>query len=316
MFRLFQTIILLSLVATACAPMALQPPTPTPTPVPPTSTPTPAPAELTPVQKAALQALAEALGVSVDQLTLTSTEAVEWPDGCLGVGQPDMSCLAAIVPGFRVVFDYQGTAYEVRTNEDGTAVALGVPLSKAWAAKQLVMIQLREKFGDLAEFKLVSISAREWPNSCLGQSAPNIRCAGVITPGFRMVWEVEGKQYVYHTDEAGNAVVEAVAMFQWNRQGGIAGFCDSLTVNTNGEVRYGTCGQPEKQAELTEAELAQLKEWGDKVTGTMIDRSDPEGVSDRMTVTVLISGFGDQSPSADEQQAIVIWMQDLYGRLK
>lgn len=316
MFRLVLTLILFSLVAAACAPMALQPPTPTPTPVPPTATPTPVPAALTPVQEAALQALAEVLGVSVDQLKLTSTEAVEWPDGCLGVGQPDMACLAAIVPGFRVIFDYQGTAYEVRTNEAGTAVALGEPLSKAWAAKQLVMLQLHNEFGDLVEMKLVSIEAREWPNSCLGQSAPNIRCAGGVTPGFRMVWEVNGKQYVYHTDEAGNTVVEAVAMFQWNRQGGIAGFCDSLTVNTNGEVHYGQCGQPEKQAELTEAELAQLKAWGDKVTGTMIDRSDPEGVSDRMTVTVLISGFGDQSPNEDDQQAIVNWMQELYGRLK
>ncbi|MBL8045975.1 MAG: hypothetical protein JNL09_05510 [Anaerolineales bacterium] len=316
MFRLLLTVILFSVVATACAPMALQPPTPTPTPVPPTATPTPAPDELTPAQKAALQALAEALGVSADQLKLTGTEAVEWPDGCLGVGQPDMSCLAAIVPGFRVLFDYQGTAYEVRTNEDGLAVALGEPLSKAWAAKHLVLLQLRNKFGDAMEARLVSVEAREWPNGCLGQSAPNIRCAGGVTRGFRLVWEVAGKQYVYHTDEAGNSVVEAVAMFQWNRQGGIAGFCDSLTVNTNGEVRYSLCGQPEKQAELTDAELAQLRAWGDKVTGTMIDRSDPEGVSDRMTVTILISGFGEQSPSEDEQQAIVTWIQDLYGRLK
>lgn len=316
MFRVLQTIILFSLVATACAPMALQPPTPTPTPVPPTATPTPAPEELTPAQAAALQALAQALGVTVEQLKLTTTEAVEWPDGCLGVGQPDMACLAVIVPGFRVMIDYQGRAYEVRTNQDGTAVAMGEPLSKAWAATQLALLQLRNKFGEAAEFNLVSIEAREWPDSCLGQSAPNIRCAQAITPGFRMVWEVNGKQYVYHTDEAGNAIVEAVALFKWERQGGIAGFCDSLTVNTNGEVRYGQCGQPEKQAELTEAELAQLKAWGDKVTGTVIDRSDPEGVSDRMTVTVLISGFGDQSPSEDERQAIVNWIQELYGRLK
>lgn len=316
MSRLFLVTLLFSLVATACAPMALQPPTATPTPVPPTATPTPAPEELTPAQAAALQALAQALGVTVEQITLTSTEAVEWPDGCLGVGQPDMACLAAIVPGFRVVFDYQDTAYEVRTNTDGTAVALGEPLSKAWAATQLALLQLRNKFGDATEFKLISIEAREWPDSCLGQSAPNIRCAQAITSGFRMVWEVNGQQYVYHTDKAGNAIVEAVAIFKWERQGGIAGFCDFLTVNTNGEVFYGTCGQPEKQAELTEAELVQLKAWGDKVTGTMIDRSDPEGVSDRMTVMVQISGFGTTAPTEDEQQAMVDWLQTLYGRLK
>jgi len=316
MSRLFLVTLLFSLAATACAPMALQPPTPTPTPAPPTATPTPALEELTPAQAAALQALAQALGVTAEQLTLASTEAVEWPDGCLGVGQPDMACLAVIVPGFRVMFDYQGAAYEVRTNTDGTVVALGEPLSRAWAATQLAIQQLINKFGDGVEFNLVSIEAREWPDSCLGQSAPNIRCAQAITPGFRMVWEVNGQQYVYHADEAGNSVVEAVAMFQWNRQGGIAGFCDFLTVNTNGEVVYGVCGQPEKQAELTEAELAQLKAWGDKVAGAMIDRSDPEGVSDRMTVTVLISGFGDQSPSEEEQGAIVDWLQTLYGRLK
>jgi hypothetical protein len=318
MKRSLITLILVALLASACAPMALAPePTATPTPVPPTPAPSPTPASAprTPAEQAALKALAEALGVAPDLLKFIGSESVQWRDGCLELGQPDMACLQAIVPGYRVSFEYKGRTYEVHTDEAGSAVALGQPLFRAWAALQIVQQQLANKFGDTVEFRLVSIEAVDWPDSCLGISSPEARCATAITPGYRMVWEVKGKRYTYHTNAEGTAVAEAVALLKWDRQGGIAGFCDFLIANTNGEVFYGQCGQPEKQGELTEAELAQLKQWGGKFAAVVIDASDPENVSDRMTVMIQLSALGTEQPTRAERQAMLDWTQAVYTRL-
>src|SRR5512134_382949 len=123
------TILLAAGVAlAACAePAATLVPTGVPTSVPtaipatpaPTTEPTNIPADLTPAQLAAIQDLAATLSISVDQIHLVSTEAVDWPDGCLGVQLPDVMCTQAIVPGFRLMLTANGVPYEYHTNQDG-----------------------------------------------------------------------------------------------------------------------------------------------------------------------------------------------------
>lgn len=49
-------------------------------------------------------------------LVFESAEAVEWPDGCLGAGDPDMICTQVIVPGWRVLVTLTGVPYEYRTD--------------------------------------------------------------------------------------------------------------------------------------------------------------------------------------------------------
>jgi hypothetical protein len=75
---------LLILSAVGCAPTEAAP-TEEPSDIdePPTSI--PASEELTPTQRAAIRALSGSLGISEENITLVSTEAVDWPDGCLGI---------------------------------------------------------------------------------------------------------------------------------------------------------------------------------------------------------------------------------------
>jgi hypothetical protein len=45
----------------------------------------------------------------------------------------------------------------------------------------------------------------EWPDACLGASSTDQMCAQVITPGYKVTFEVSkqgGKKYLYHTDKA------------------------------------------------------------------------------------------------------------------
>ena len=54
--------------------------------------------------------------------------------------------------------------------------------------------------------KLVSVEQVEWPDGCLGVQTPGVMCTMVVTPGYRVVLEADGKQYEYHTNETGDVV--------------------------------------------------------------------------------------------------------------
>lgn len=141
--KLFVSLVVIGLLLTACGvPATFVPPTVVATPIPPTPTvpavpttvpttePTPSveptdshiAVDLGPAQRAALQALAEKLGVGVDIASLVSTEAVDWPNGCLGVVRPGVLCTQNVVPGFRILFSVNGQKYEYHTNQDGTSL--------------------------------------------------------------------------------------------------------------------------------------------------------------------------------------------------
>jgi hypothetical protein len=47
----------------------------------------------------------------------------------------------------------------------------------------------------------------EWPDACLGVSQPDVACAEVITPGYRVLLEANGLLYEYHTDTGSRAVL-------------------------------------------------------------------------------------------------------------
>ena len=68
---------------------------------------------------AARNALATRLGLEAASMELVRIAEHVWNDGCLGLATPNEMCTMALVPGFRVVVDVNGTQYAVRTNRDG-----------------------------------------------------------------------------------------------------------------------------------------------------------------------------------------------------
>ena len=192
---------------------------------PPTSI--PASEELTPAQRAAIRALSGSLGISEENITLVSTEAVDWPDGCLGIQEEGLMCTQVITPGFQILLEANDREVEYRTNEDGMHVR------------------------------------------------------------------------------------PATVLMRWKREGGIAGFCDHVTVYLSGEVHRGSCKTDESVQErvsniLSEAEIAKLEDWIQEYGTVNIDASDPKGVSDRMVVTLEFMGLGSQETisSANEKELL------------
>lgn len=68
--------------------------------------------------------LAREVGAAPGDFRLKSSERVHWPDTSLGCPQPGYVYAKVIVPGYRLVFDLDGTLYHVHTNDDGTRAVI------------------------------------------------------------------------------------------------------------------------------------------------------------------------------------------------
>jgi hypothetical protein len=68
--------------------------------------------------------LAERLNIDPSVITVVSVEAVDWPDGCLGIQTPGVMCTMVITPGYRVILEADGKQYEYHTNASGDVARL------------------------------------------------------------------------------------------------------------------------------------------------------------------------------------------------
>lgn len=66
-------------------------------------------------------------GVGLEEVTLVSSEAVQWSNSCLGVERDGMMCLMVITPGYRIKVKVLNTTLEYHTNQSASAVVLYKP---------------------------------------------------------------------------------------------------------------------------------------------------------------------------------------------
>lgn len=152
-------------------------------------------------------------------LRVASVRAEEWPDAGLGCPEPGMAYAEVLTPGHRVVLEAGGNRYEVHTSDAGAAVVCdeeeaggtmqprtdgGGAEQAERAARELVA---REARVAAAALQLVSSAASEWPDSSLGCPEEGMMYMQVITPGYLVVLEAEGRRYEVHTDATGRAVL-------------------------------------------------------------------------------------------------------------
>jgi len=235
MKRLMVVSILFILLTAACGPHVPSTPPLATAPSEPTQTSSPAPVDQTPAQQAAIQALARSLGLSLDQIAVVSSEAVQWPDSCLGV------------------------------------------------------------------------------------SRPYLMCAQIVTPGYLISLQANGQQYEYHTNQDGSSIIPATLALTWQREGGIASFCDSLKIYLSGEVYSSSCkagGTMKSLGQVLSADqLVQFKDWMTKYGRVNLDASNPPGTADGMQIKLSLNGTGDQQPTQAEQQSLLDWAQAVYNQL-
>jgi hypothetical protein len=188
---------------------------------------------------------------------------------------------------------------------------------------QLAAINALSESSDLPadEIKLISTEAVDWPDGCLGIQMEGLMCTQAIVPGFRVILEANGREVEYRTNQDGTQIRPATVLMTWSREGGIAGFCDHLTVYLSGEVQKTSCKsdapvEESLTAVLSKAETEKLNKWIETYGDVNIDASDPKGVSDRMVVTLELTGLGSQeSLSATNEKELMEFAQSLYQEL-
>ncbi|NTU82050.1 MAG: hypothetical protein HGA45_22170 [Chloroflexales bacterium] len=65
---------------------------------------------------------AQRSGVAKDQIIVQVGQAIEWPDSSLGCAQPGVMYMQVITPGYKVVLDAGGVAYDYHADEHGLFV--------------------------------------------------------------------------------------------------------------------------------------------------------------------------------------------------
>lgn len=94
--------------------------------------------------------------------------------------------------------------------------------------------------------------------------------------------------------------------FEWRREGGIAGFCDVVTVLA-GTATIASCAAdpPEVRSEitLTAEQSRQVLTWLEELQTFDYEESDP-ATADGLTITIIFAGKGDNEPAEEDIMAI------------
>lgn len=76
------------------------------------------------VANAVRQDLSRRTRIAPGQIRITQSSPETWPNGCLGLAEPDQVCTQALVEGWRVVVSSGGKTWVYRTNATGSVVKL------------------------------------------------------------------------------------------------------------------------------------------------------------------------------------------------
>ncbi len=90
-----------------------------PAPPPEPEDPTDAPPE---VEDAAMSVLSDETGIAMEDMEVVDAQWTEWPDACLGLGEPDEVCAEVMTPGWELTIEAEGENYVVRTDDLGAEV--------------------------------------------------------------------------------------------------------------------------------------------------------------------------------------------------
>jgi len=85
------------------------------------------------------------------------------------------------------------------------------PTEDSWVGAPAAALRARDHLAQrlglgIGVLKLVSAEQIDWPDACMGIETPGVMCAQVITPGYKVILDANGRQYEYHTDLSGDVV--------------------------------------------------------------------------------------------------------------
>ncbi len=104
-------------------------------------------------------------------------------------------------------------------------------------------------------------------------------------------------------------------VIEFEISGGIAAFCDSLVVDTQGNYAVQSCERDEITGTLAQADLEVLQNWDINFGVFETTFEDNPGGSDNMTTRLNFAGHGNAQPDEAQEQMIFDWVNGLFIRL-
>jgi hypothetical protein len=189
-----------------------------------------------------------------------------------------------------------------------TPVPSGEPI-----AVQNMRTLLRQWLGEAGgDARLIEARAEEWPDACFATGYANESCALVVTPGYEMTFEAEGKTYTFRTDPEAYRYRLTVApppdigetLVSWTGEHGAEeGRCAMAEIGTTA-VAFGDCfGQMMTGRFANQANRALLDQHVARFAAFRADT--PAG-------QIVFTGQGDQQPTPADQRAIAELAQLMY----
>jgi hypothetical protein len=295
----------------------------------------------------AVQWLAQQTGVSTDQIQIARIEKVDWPDACLGVMKTGVVCAAVITPGYRITLQTADKTVEVHTNDDGSSIVQAQAVQPQ-TTPAVMTWELQGENCQTAQFSSIGVQygyckgdqktasfvdpQRAAELKMLEQSYQSFTAdtkAGKITftgKGSQAATAAEQRslaewaRMVALEASGGQGGAAYGLAFSWHRSGGIAGFCDDLSVSLTGFATASTCkGQKPSNlgfGRLKADQLEQVYSWVDSLKPFEINQSDSPTAADAMSLKVAFVGSGSADASEQDRQALLSLGADVYTTLQ
>lgn len=119
-------------------------------------------------------------------------------------------------------------------------------------------------------------------------------------------WLAQGGRATPEGGDKGEELESLAGGFEWRRVGGIAGFCDVVTVRGETAVIASCRREPAEvvgEVPLTADQSRQVADWVDSLRSFEEVQSDG-AVADGMTITLTFTGLGDGEPTGDDIAAM------------
>jgi hypothetical protein len=296
------------------------------------------------VTAAAISALSEQLKISTDAIQLVDIKSVQWPDSCLGVQTPGIMCAMHVVDGYRIDLSANGQTYETHSNLDGSQIVVvpgpiptpaGISFTSnpsdqcetfLFSENQDVMFGACNRTLKAASY-VESTRASELSHYIATYHSFTINMPdgsiNFVGRGDTPATDVAQRsiaawaQLVASETQSGRSSAASGLVIGWHREGGLAGFCDDLSVYVTGAVSASSCknGQADDlgQTWLDTQQLTQLYQWLDSL-GRFEYAPKTDATADAMTTTLIFTGRGSSPATENDQQAIETFAENLFSQ--
>lgn len=287
-----------------------------------------------PAATAAQRDLAKRLRVDPQAIQVIDEQAMQWPDSCLGIQAPDRLCAQVITPGFQITLVYQGSEYVYHTDTGGEVALLAKAPESSMGAPFLIFAGVGSPQRELhvsdrgawmnapGEVQILAPFAAE---ERAGELQHFLEAYRAFRAEFDFGWVdfrgqgsreataaeqravAEWARLVDSESQSAPDRAEQALALSWSREGGIAGFCDRLSIFRYGKAVAENCRDaktPVRAFWLDSTMLKTLFESLDRFSPAKVSSGD-SAIADAMTLRLDFKGAGNEPLPAAAQDEVM-----------